>query len=1216
MSHLVIRASAGSGKTFQLSNRFLGLIHGGAPVDSILASTFTRAAASEVRSRVLFRLAQAATSPRDLTTLAGAVPGGATLDRERCFDLLAELVRNLHRLRVSTLDAFFIQIAKSFSLEIGLPAGWRIVDDLEDARMRSEAIAAVLAEEDHRDLSRLLNLMAKGESQRSISDVLRDTVRNVYTVYCESDVEAWQRFPHSSPMDEAALTTAILAMECSPMPEAKLAIKAREKDVVNARAGEWEKFVAEGLAKYVAQGQATYSRKEIPAAMREAYAPLLAHARNVALSRIAAQTGATWELMHRFHLRYERLKLRRRGYRFEDVTRRVGRFFARPDHDARTDHDARPSQGAGGESFDRSERSERIASRAGHAPPIGLERLSFRLDARTEHLLLDEFQDTSVDQWRVLRPIAEHVTSDSAKRRSFFCVGDVKQAIYGWRGGVAEIFDAIERQLRGLKTEGLNTSYRSSQPVIDVVNLAFRDARKHDNLGRSQRAVEAWCEAFPVHSTARTELAGYVTLETTPGEAVSEESTGDESGGDEKGGNESSRDSSSGGESSGGDESDVATTMSHFAYVARKIQQYVTEAPGRKVGVLVRTNDAVAELIFELRRLQVPASEEGGNPLTDAAAVQVALSALELADHPGHSIARFHVVHSPLAKLLGVDDIVNVRAAQDGPRWTRVAAEIRAELLERGYGATIDRWSRALAPSCNGREWRRLSQLVQAAYQYESSATLRTSDFVRAVSSKRVADPSSDDVVVTTIHKSKGLQYDIVVLPELDGLLLGQTPTLVVGREDPISPINAVCRYVNQSLREVLPESLAGLFGQADDLKTTEALSVLYVALTRAVHALHMFIGLPKENEKKLPKTAAGLVRAALNPTLAPHAETVLFEHGDRQWFRQPKKSAARATTAGPSKTAREDKPSEVALSGGASSGLVSSDVAPSPGAAPAPALIVAPVEGAPLRGWRRVTPSSLEGGRKVQLAARFQGDGNEGSDGRRRGTAMHSWFERIEWLDSMTVPEDEELLRAAARALDVTTLPLELDRWLGEFREMLRKPSVAAVLSRATYSDLKALGFSSAMVKAATAKAATGTTTTGTTTTGTTATGTTAAGTTAAGTTAAGKVAAGKVASGLRCEVVNERSFAVRHEGRLLVGTIDRLVEIYRDDALVGLDIVDFKTDFISEGDEEALAAKVAYYRPQVEAYREAMMLSTGLASGFVRCRLVFLALGRVVPV
>ena len=1178
MSHLVIRASAGSGKTFQLSNRFLGLIHGGASVDSILASTFTRAAASEVRSRVLFRLAQAATSPRDLKTLAGAVPGGATLDRDRCFELLAELVRNLHRLRVSTLDAFFIQIAKSFSLEIGLPAGWRIVDDLEDARMRSEAIAAVLAEEDHRDLSRLLNLMAKGESQRSISDVLRDTVRNVYTVYCESDVEAWQRFPRVSMLDEAELATATMAMECSPMPEAKLAIKAREKDVVNARAGEWEKFVAEGLAKYVAQGQATYSRKEIPAAMREAYAPLLEHARNVALSRIAAQTGATWELMHRFHLRYERLKLRRRGYRFEDVTRRVGRFFARPDHDALTAHDARPSQGAGGEP---AESFARTASRAGLAPPIGLERLSFRLDARTEHLLLDEFQDTSVDQWRVLRPIAEHVTSDSTKRRSFFCVGDVKQAIYGWRGGVAEIFDAIERQLRGLKTEGLNTSYRSSQPVIDVVNSVFRDARKHDNLGRSQRAVEAWCEAFPAHSTARSELTGYVTLETTSGEAVSEESTGEESGGDEKGGNEISGD-----ESSGGDESGGATTISHFAYVARKIQQYVTEAPGRKIGVLVRTNDAVAELIFELRRLQVPASEEGGNPLTDAAAVQVALSALELADHPGNSIARFHVVHSPLAKLLGVDDIVNVRAAQDGPRWTRVAAEIRAELLERGYGATIDRWSRALAPSCNGREWRRLSQLVQAAYQYESSATLRTSDFVRAVSSQRVADPSSDDIVVTTIHKSKGLQYDIVVLPELDGLLLGQTPTLVVGREDPISPINAVCRYVNQSLREVLPESLVGLFGQADDLKTTEALSVLYVALTRAVHALHMFIGLPKENEKKLPKTAAGLVRAALNPTLAPHAETVLFEHGDRLWFRQPKKSAARATTAGHSQTARDDKPSGVALSGGAPSGLVSSDVATSLGGAPAPALIVAPVEGAPLRGWRRVTPSSLEGGRKVQLAARFQGDGNEGSDGRRRGTAMHSWFERILWLDSMTVPEDEELLRAAARALDVTTLPLELNRWLGEFREMLRKPSVAAVLSRATYSDLKALGFSPALVKSAAAKAATA------------------------------KAATGNAASGLRFEVVNERSFAVRHEGRLLVGTIDRLVEIYRDDALVGLDIVDFKTDYIAEGDEEALAAKVAYYRPQVEAYREAMMLSTGLASGFVRCRLVFVALGRVVPV
>ena len=67
----------------------------------------------------------------------------------------------------------------------------------------------------------------------------------------------------------------------------------------------------------------------------------------------------------------------------------------------------------------------------------------------------------------------------------------------------------------------------------------------------------------------------------------------------------------------------------------------------------MRKNDSVARLIYELRQLDVPASEEGGNPLTDSAAVNVVLSALRLADHPGDTVARFHLANSPLGPALG-----------------------------------------------------------------------------------------------------------------------------------------------------------------------------------------------------------------------------------------------------------------------------------------------------------------------------------------------------------------------------------------------------------------------------------------------------------------------------------------------------------------------------------------------------------------------------------
>ena len=75
--------------------------------------------------------------------------------------------------------------------------------------------------------------------------------------------------------------------------------------------------------------------------------------------------------------------------------------------------------------------------------------MAFRLDGSIRHLLLDEFQDTSPVQWRVIRPLAESVTRKTGG--SFFCVGDVKQAIYGWRGGMVEILNTLQGSLGQLQ---------------------------------------------------------------------------------------------------------------------------------------------------------------------------------------------------------------------------------------------------------------------------------------------------------------------------------------------------------------------------------------------------------------------------------------------------------------------------------------------------------------------------------------------------------------------------------------------------------------------------------------------------------------------------------------------------------------------------------------------------------------------------------------------
>src|SRR5258708_987621 len=106
-THTLIRASAGSGKTYQLTNRYLGLLAKGVEPDAILATTFTRKAAGEIFDRVLARLAEAASGITAAAMLAKEI-GQKDLGPDSFTTLLRKMLRKLHRVRIGTLDSFYI----------------------------------------------------------------------------------------------------------------------------------------------------------------------------------------------------------------------------------------------------------------------------------------------------------------------------------------------------------------------------------------------------------------------------------------------------------------------------------------------------------------------------------------------------------------------------------------------------------------------------------------------------------------------------------------------------------------------------------------------------------------------------------------------------------------------------------------------------------------------------------------------------------------------------------------------------------------------------------------------------------------------------------------------------------------------------------------------------------------------------------------------------
>lgn len=921
-----IRASAGSGKTHQLTNRYLRLIAEGVSPDCILATTFTRKAAGEILNRVLKRLAEAAGDEAKATQLAQQIEAKADFA-----SLLRTLACQLHCVRIGTLDSFFISLASQFGLELGLPTGWSIIEEADDRAMRDVAIERLLNATDAEILFILFERLTHGQTNRGVHDTLLSIVKDLYDIHQETRPESWKKIHvagHLNSKELEVLLSDIKKFDLSLVPSLA---KPRNEDLGRAQSESWADLLKTGIAGKVNEGKDTYKNKPIPPTLAKDYERLNAHAGAALLRTLALQTEATRDFLDRFHEQLTSLKQAEGGLRFNEVTVSLKRTFE-------------------AQSFEN-------------------DTFAFRLDGAIDHLLLDEFQDTALAQWQVIQPIAQAITSHrSDPIRSFLCVGDAKQAIYGWRGGMAAIFDTLDSSLGKLDEFPLAQSRRSAQPIIDVVNRVFGDLTLPDT-DRCDDALKSWSRRFRPHTTVKTDSPGYVCLQTGPAQADGQ--------------------------------SVLEQRYEHCAVVARQIQSLRNSmAASRSMGVLCRTNDIVERMIYELEKLGIEASDEAGASVARSPAVESLLSLFTLADHPGHTIAEFHLKHSPFAQPVAAKP-----------------AQLRREILERGYGETALDWASQLAPACNRRDLTRLQQFIDLAFAYDARSTLRCSDFVAWVRDQRVVEPSAAHVRVMTIHAAKGLEFDAVVLPQLDTSLKGQSPAFVVGRDRETLEANFVCRYADSKVRQFLSADQQAAFASTLQNQIEESLSLLYVAMTRAIHGLYLFI--PGRRLKKQSYPWYKLLLHALSPksieTQLP-ANTTLYEIGNSAWHKR-----AEETT------------------------LVSSHTTSAP-----QAIVFRAPNARRIRNFDFEAPSRREGGGQVSLGRLFD---HEDSQALEAGTLHHAWFASLEWIDDHE-PTDESLQRVAdgLRHRISSGTWRQLDALKTRFREFLGNPEIHAIFRRSSY--------------------------------------------------------------------------------------------------------------------------------------------------------------------
>ena len=1091
--NIVIRASAGTGKTFQLSNRYLNLLATGVDCQEILATTFTKKGAGEILDRIIQRLSRAALSPSHAKRLESEL--GIPLEQDRAAEVLQKLLRNLHRMEISTLDSFFNRVARVFSLELGLPPAWDIVDEQQIKALSRRTIHDMLRK---KDVINLLPLLTKGDSSRKIATMVKDLVDKMYEIHRDSKPETWSRLEEVNTfLSNDELNEIVSRAQAMEFTKGNLTKAWEGKILPLIESSSWAALMQETWVQNVLAGTGKYSRTPIPEENLRLVEALIRHCRAWLTNRLVEQNKATCELLTLYGERQETIKAEMGQLRFQDVTERLVKFISLWETD----------------------------------------RFSFRLDHQIRHLLLDEFQDTSPTQWNVIEPFAKAVCEKNKPDRSFFCVGDMKQAIFGWRGGVAEIFDLVENTLEGLeKSDPLTKSYRSSQTVIDTVNDVFQNLQ-HFKCDKdvANRAVHTWQEWFATHSTAREELAGHVTIEYAA--ECKEELK-------RQGGNTKHL------------VARVRNENTKVATVERVCQLHKSLPADKSIGVLVTTNKMVGELIFELQKKGVRASEEGGTSLTDSAAVDLVLSALKLADHPGDSIARFHLSHSPLAQQFGLQPETPENQRENRTAAVAGAAGLRDQLVLQGYGPTIESLARILAASCTKRELIRLQHLVRLAYANRSDSqrwAMRPIRFVEYIRDEvKIADASSARVRVMTIHKSKGLEFDAVVLPmnyQSNGWF-GHTPPLIVGRPSPTEEIETVSRHANMYHRKLLPQWMQELFETDQERTIRERMCRLYVSMTRAVHALHLvcsFGHMPHD------KSEAGVLLALLCPEIQKKADRqkgIIYERGDPDWYQ--KKATDESN---PDDEIDSDKIKQYYLPN-----LTNNLYRPLSRAAKS------------MRGMARVRPSMLEGGNRVRLAETLTTP--ERDVALEFGELMHCCFEQVHWLDEGDQVTDIQLHE---RLQTVSPGSEQIDNAINRFRELLEHDNLKKLLSTGTVREQH-------MVQDLDS---------------------------AEGSDSPNRI---EVHTEKRLAVLMDQLDHVESEtGSLIEGVVDRLVLVYEGGCIVAAEISDFKVEQI---DDSNLTQRIEHYRPQLAAYRAAVEQMLGLPADQIATRLVFVQTGQVVQI
>ena len=898
-----VAASAGTGKTKALTDRVLSLLLVGTAPSRILCLTFTRAAAANMANRVNERLAAWAraddeTLVEELTALTGKAPDTRRMTLAR--RLFADVLDAPGGLRIATIHAFCESVLKRFPVEAGLAPHFEVVDERAANELLQQARDEVLAQARSAEngdgrlaqLASALTRVAERINEAQLADLmaalarehgrlaallertggldglLAAVARGLNLKPGENEASVLSAACADSAFDRVGLTHVCAALAKGSAADQKKGIDVAQflEASVTDRAKNLDDYRSVFLTK-PGEIRATLATKAVIAALGVRAEVLTKEAeRLVALAgrlkavRLLEGTASVLTIGEALLAAYVRLKDARAALDYDDLI---------------------------------------LKMRALVSSPSAVQWVLFKLDRGLDHILVDEAQDTSSDQWAMVAALAEEFfTGEGAHSgvRTVFAVGDAKQSIYSFQRADPEAFAAMrahfEERAKAVRMTwrdlGLDVSFRSVAPVLDAVDAVFAKPEAADGVAEEGKIV--------THRSARLGEAGLV--EVWPAVEAPETASAP----------------------SWQPPVEAAAVSSPSARLAAQIADTISRwlsskeilaSQGRPIRpgdvmILVRQRTGfMDQLVRALKERDVPVAGVDRMVLTDQLVVQDLMALARFVLLPDDNLTLAALLKGP---LIGLDEDQLFAVAYGRPKggslWSALKARAEAEPsgpfadAERTLSAWLARadfvrpfelFARVLhAEGGRARLLARLgmeaddplSEFLALALAYEREAVPSLQGFIAWVEAgqaqiKRDLDsPVRDEVRVMTVHGAKGLQAPIVFLPDT---------MKVPGNDSPLTWIEASGEdRGNQSFlrlplwvpRVVDADPVASRERAARQVRgTREYHRLLYVAMTRAEDRLYV-------GGFKSRKTAGGNWYDLVGAGLTEIAEKKTFSAG------------------------------------------------------------------------------------------------------------------------------------------------------------------------------------------------------------------------------------------------------------------------------------------------------------------------------------------------